>query len=171
MSTFFVAAILLSAVIIMILLLITLHNRQKQKAAGRLRQQFSRLGAEHGLSFTAQEATPYGLFGLDGQQRKLLVLDKADDHLFSHILIDLEEVKSCTLQKQYSPAAKDSKVDDHLNKLVLRFHFNGAALPAEVVFYDYAGNNVFQLPEQSQKAKHWELILTKMLGTQVRNTA
>lgn len=173
MSTLFVAAILVGVLTGICLFLISVHNRQKKKSAARLLLQFSRMGAEHGLSFSAQEGIPNGLFGLDGQQRKLLVLTRGDGHMFTHTLIDLDKVKSCTLQKQYStaPPVAGGKPGEHLNRIVLRFDFASASLPAEVVFYDHVSNSVFELPGLTQKATHWELILTKLLRGQVKNTA
>ena len=164
MSTLFVAVILIGSVVAICLLLIGIHNKNKREAMNNILKHFSQLGTENNLSFSSQEILDHCVLGLDGVQRKILVATRRDEH-YGSFIIDLNEVKNCSVKKIYGTIKagelKNHKLEKYLEKIVL--HFELHRKPAvEIVFYENFGNHISQTQELEQKAKHWEAILSKL---------
>jgi hypothetical protein len=159
MSTLLVAAIVLGAVAAICFLLITVHNKHKREATAKLLNHFSELGTAHHLSFSGQELLRHCVVGLDGLNRKVLVVTNEESHYHS-FLIDLNEVKNCTVKKIYG-TAKDPSEEPFLVKIVLQLERQGKA-PAEIVFYRHFENHIYEAQELEQKAGHWKSILSKL---------
>src|SRR6478672_107713 len=100
MSTLFVATILVGSVVAICLFLISIHNKHKREAMNHLLNQFSRSGTENNLGFSSQEVLNNCVLGLDGVNRKILVVTK-QDHDYTSLIIDLNEVKSCVVKKMF----------------------------------------------------------------------
>ncbi|MGE5521492.1 MAG: hypothetical protein ACM3VS_16320 [Candidatus Dadabacteria bacterium] len=165
MSTLIVAAIVLGTVAGVIFLIVSIHNKHNREAMNSLLKHFSLLGSENELVFSSQQILKNCILGLDGSRRKLLVV-KREGNLFGSFIINLEEVKNCTVKKIYGNINADGllnkKLDQYLEKVVL--HFDLMEKPSvEVVFYNHIGNSIFEAPELEQKARGWESILSKML--------
>jgi len=164
MSTLFIAAILVGSVAIICLLLISIHNKHKREAMNNILKHFSQLGTENNLSFSSQEILNHCVLGLDGMNRKILVVTREDDY-YGSFIIDLREVKNCTVKKIFgtikSGDLKNNKLEQYLEKIVL--HFELYRKPSvEIVFYKNSCNHIYETQELEQKAKHWESILSKM---------
>src|SRR5690348_8572319 len=99
MPTLLVSIILVGAVVAICLLLVWLDKKQKRKAMHQLLQTFSRTGSNHNLWFSSQEVLKDRAIGLDGIHRKILVLKRIDNLSFESFVIDLNEVKSCSVKK------------------------------------------------------------------------
>jgi hypothetical protein len=164
MSSLFVAAILVGSVAAICLLLIGIHNKHKREAMSKILKHFSQLGTENNLIFSSQELLKNCVLGLDGMNRKILVVTKEDNY-YGSFIIDLNEVKNCTVKKIYGTIKvgdlKDHELEQYLEKIVLRFELHGK-LPVEIVFYKNWDNHIYETQELEQKAKHWEAILSKM---------
>jgi hypothetical protein len=164
MSTILVAAILVGSVVAICLLLISIHNKHKREVMNNLFKHFSQLGTENNLSFSSQEVLNHCVLGLDGINRKILVVTK-EDGFFSSFITDLNEVRNCSVKKIYGTIKvgdlKNHKLDQYLQKIVLHFELNRKP-PVEIVFYKNFDNHVYETKELEQKAKHWEAILSKM---------
>ena len=174
MSTIIVATILVGTVIAICLLLIAIANKQKIKTMNQLLDRFSRLGTTHNLCFSSQEVLNKSVIGIDGIRRKVLVLTQVDDTSFTDRMLDLEEVKSCTLKKHYvninAGDAKNKRLEAHLETVSLQFGFFDEKDRFEIVFYNHIDNNIYQLPGIEEKANHWQQIFTKMLGKPLQKT-
>jgi hypothetical protein len=172
MSTFIVAVILIGSVVAICLLLISIHNKHKRKAMNQLLKHFSQLGTENNLSFSSQEVLKNCILGLDGVRRKALVVTREDD-FFGSFIIDLEQVKNCTVKKIYGSInvgdLKNRKLEQYLEKIVLHIDLHEKP-PVEIVFYRHFDNHTYETIELEQKAKHWEIILSKM-QTPLKNIA
>lgn len=167
MSTVIVAAVLVGIIAAVILLLSVLDKKHKRTAMNQLLNAFRQRGAEHNLSFSSQEIFKDGIIGLDGVHRKLLVLERDADKDLSSFVIDLNEVKSCSVKKEYgtinSGDLKARKLEQYLKQISL--HFVVYDKPSvDVVFYEHFENHVFEIGELENKAKHWEAILSKMIA-------
>lgn len=164
MSTIIVAAILVGSVVAIFLLLISIHNKHKREAMNSILKHFRQLAVENGLSFSSQELLHHSILGLDGVNRKILIVTKEDNY-YSSFIIDLDQVKTCTVNKIYGTIkAGDlpkNKMEQYLEKITLHFEVHGKA-PAEIVFYQNFNNHIYDSQELEQKAKHWEAILSKM---------
>ena len=88
MSTILVAAILVGSVVAICFLLISIHNKHKREAMNNLLKHFSQLGTENNLSFSSQEMLNNCVLGLDGINRKILVVTK-EDNFYGSFIIDL----------------------------------------------------------------------------------
>jgi hypothetical protein len=163
MSSIIVAAIVVGSVVAICFLLINVHNKHKREAMNSLLKYFSQLGTENNLSFSSQEVLKDCIVGLDGIRRKILVVTR-EDGFFGSFIIDLNQVKNCTVKKIYGTIKasdlKSRKLDQFLEKIILHFDLNKTAV--EIVFYRHFVNHIYEVPELEQKAKHWETILSKM---------
>ena len=83
------------------LLYVVIRKHQKQKRMRQVLQQFSLLGSEYDLSFSSQEVLANCVIGLDGINRKLLVMIRVRMHRCHKAIIHLNEVKKCSLKKVY----------------------------------------------------------------------
>ena len=164
MSSLFVAAILVGSVAAICILLVSIHNKHKREAMNKLLKHFSQSGTENNLGFSSQEILNHCVFGLDGVNRKILVVTREDDY-YGSFIIDLNEVKNCKVKKTYGAIKaddlKDHKLEQYLEKIVLQFELHGKP-SVEIVFYKNFDNHIYETQELEQKAKHWEAILSKM---------
>lgn len=172
MSTLLVAAILVGSVVIICFLLIGIHNKHKREAMNNLLKHFSQLGSQNNLSFSSQEILNHCVLALDGLNRKIVVVTKEENY-YDSFIIDLNEIKNCTVKKIYGTIKagdlKGHKLNQYLEKIVL--HFELYCKPSvEIVFYKNIENHIYEAQELEQKAKHWEAILSKML-TPLKNIA
>lgn len=167
MSTIIVALILIGIIAAVCVLLYTLDKKQKRQTMRELHLRFSRLGTENKLTFCSQEALKDLLIGLDGIQRKLLVLKRQDKNTFHSFAVDLATVKSCSVKRYYgtinSSELKTKKLEQYLEKITLHFEFAGDIPAKEILFYKHFDHHVVEVPELEKKAKHWEMALSKLL--------
>jgi hypothetical protein len=165
MSTIIVAAILVGAIVAVCVVLISIHNKQKRKAMNKILQYFSEAGARHDLNFSSQEVLKDCIIGLDGRDRKLLVVTRREEG-FHSVVIDLDEIKKCTVQKVFGAIKandlKNKKLEQYLEKITLHFEFKNNRQAIEVVFYKHFDNHLTESFELESKARHWQAILSKM---------
>ena len=164
MSTLLVAAIIVGSLAAICFVLVSIHNKHKREAMNNMLKHFSQLAMENNLNFSSQEVLKNSILGLDGISRKIIVVSKEED-FYTSLLIDLTEVKNCTVKKIYGTIKvgdlKSNKLEQYLEKIIL--HFDLIDKPAvEIVFYKNIHNHIYDLQELEQKAKHWEAILSKM---------
>ena len=175
MSTLIVAAILISVITGICLILISINNKHRQKTTSELLNHFSKLGTENNLSFSSQEILENCIIGLDGIQRKLLILKKIDKDEYDSILLDLNEVKKCSKKNIYTRVnigtSKKERFENHLDKIVLDFDFIDNRQPVQILFFEPITNHVFAMLELEQKAKKWETILSQITNTGLKKIA
>ena len=175
MSTIIVAAILIGAIVAICLLLISIANKQKHKQMNQLLNRFSELGTSHNLSFSSQNVLNNCIIGLDGINRKLLALTQIDNTSFDDYVVDLDEVKNCTIKKHYGNIKpgdlKNKKLETYLERVSLHFDFHNGKEAIEVPFYEHAENSIYHLEDFEHRAEHWKQILTKMLKGSIKKIA
>jgi hypothetical protein len=165
METLLISAILVGAVAAIFLLLVWLDKKHKRQAMHQLLQAFSQAGSNHNLSFSSQEILKDTAIGLDGIHRKVLVLRRSTDVAFESLLIDINEVKSCAVKKEYITVSnsdlKTERPERYLGNISLHFELQNKP-PVEIVFYKHFNSHIDEIAELEIKAKYWEAILTKM---------
>ena len=175
MSTIIVAAILILIIISICLILVSINNKDRRKTTSELLNHFNKLGTENNLSFSSEEILQDCIIGLDGIQRKLLILKKIDEGKHDSLVVDLNDVKSCSKKKIYRSinigTEKREKFENQIDKIVLVFDFIDDRQPIHISFFDPVTNHIFAMQELEQKAKNWETILTKLLNTDLRKIA
>lgn len=168
MSTLVIAAILIGLIVAVCWLLVTLDNKQKRKTANRVLQQFHAEGVQNNLSFSSQEILAAGVIGLDGVQRKLLFLKGKAETGFSVVVIHLANVKSCLVKKHFgllrAEGKKGKNAEQYLQEIVLRFEFAEEKPPVDVCFFDHIIHSISQAAELETKARHWEMVLSKLIA-------
>jgi len=167
MSSVIVAGILIAFVAFCCLLIVLISYKHKNKAMNYLLNRISEVGSENNLSFSSQEILNNCIIGADGIHRKILIVKKIDSKTYQDYLIDLDEVKSCSVKKEYgfikAGEANGRSLGQHLKSIILHFEFAINKEPIDVSFYNHTENSIYQLKEMELKAKHWEIILSKML--------
>lgn len=153
--------------IVMPLLLLYIVNKQKNKEMSKLLNRFSELGTFYNLSFSSQVLFSNSIIGLDGISRKLLVLIQRTQTSFEDYVINLDEVKGCTVKKYYDNIKPgdltNKKPETYLQQIALRFEFINETEALEVIYQLPQGseNDRWQIIEH--KAEQWKQMLTKML--------
>ena len=174
MPTLIVAAILFIAIIIICLLLLSIANQQKNKRMNKVLKHFSRLGTAYNLSFSSQEVLSNVIIGLDGINRKILILESTET-TFHDYVIDLNEVKHCSIKKYYGHikpgGLKNHHMESFLEKICLHFEFLNGRESKEIVFYNHMDNHTYQLSVLQQKALNWKDSFEKMLNVHVNKIA
>lgn len=167
MSHIIVAGILIASITALVLLLYFIANKQKQKSMKQLSYQLSQVGSKYNLSFASQEVLKDYVFGIDGRKRKILLIHRLQDDVYQDEVIDLDEIKTCSVKKIYGSikqgALKNKKLEQHLTKIVLHFEFSNNKPPVELCFYEHIQNSIYQIYEMEQKARHWQAILSKII--------
>ena len=175
MSSLIVAGILIAFVALCCLLFVFISNKLKNKAMSQLLNRISESGSKNKLSFSSHEILRDCVISADGIHRKILVVKRISLKTCQDYLIDLDEVKSCSVKKVYGSIrageANEKSLQQHLQNIFLHFEFKNDKPPFDVSFYDHAENNMHQLKELELKAKHWEIILSKMLKASEKKIA
>ena len=174
MSSILISAILILIVVVICLALVSINNKHREKAAGELLARFQKLEQENGLTLASREILENFIISLDKEHLKVLFLKKTDDG-YDSLLIDLKQVKSFSKRKIYRSAnigtVKREKIETHVDKIVLEFHFKDMRDPVQALFYESDKNHSFEMSELESLARDWEVILTKTINKGVKKTA
>lgn len=161
-------------IIIIYLLVIVIHNQKRIRMNRRL-YRFSQLVSKKNLNFSGQQIFPDRIMGLDGVNRKLLILHETAEGRVRDMVIDLNEVKSCSLRKYYGTInageLRGQTLDQYLKKIVLHFEFKDGREAAEVLFYSHDEGGLHHAAQSEQKARDWEAVLSKMLRAPLKRSA
>ncbi|MBE7172988.1 MAG: hypothetical protein INR73_20595 [Williamsia sp.] len=136
----------------------------------------SEMGTKHNLTFSSQEILKDSILCLDGIRRQLLILKNFEEVIYFSELIDLREIKSCSLKKQYGStygAAFQSRKpeDSYLETIYLNFEFASNREPIDVKFFNHIENHPGEMAALEQRARDWEILLSKMMQTSLEKTA
>ncbi|MEO5946425.1 MAG: hypothetical protein ABIP79_06375 [Chitinophagaceae bacterium] len=166
MSTIIVAIILIAGIAGFCMLLVANERKRTNRSMNLLLIQFSQAAIRHNLFVSKQEIINDSIIGLDGINRKLLVVYKNDDNIYDEVIINLEDVKQITVESvsaiMDTGHSKNAKSDQLLEKIVLRFLFNSEKAAYDFPFYTYK-DSIYQLQELQQKAIQWEASFKPLL--------
>lgn len=130
--------------------------------------QLSELGSKFNMSFSSHEVLGNKIMGLDGINKKLLVLEQTDGQNHSYI-IDLDEVKAMSVKKIYSSIKagelKKNRIEEFLKIIQLQFEFGNGKEDIVLPFYESEIDSIYDLPGLERKIMNWQLILSKMTST------
>lgn len=160
------AAIMAGVIIAICLLLVHIEQKQKRKAMNRILGRVNYLESKYNLGFSSQEILKHCIIAMDGLRRKILVIHNDENAAPSFVLIDLNEVKCCSVKKQYGTieggALKKRPLEQYLQSMVLYFELENNKPPVDVLLFDYRRNHVSEIRELEEKAKRWETVISKM---------
>jgi hypothetical protein len=129
----------------------------------------SELGTRLNLSFSSQLAFGDKIIALDGLKRRLLVLYTGKEP-YEPFVIDLNKVAAVTVKKSYGSIKhgelKNKGIEEFLKRIDLQFEFSDHNETIVLTFYDSDLNDKHHCAMLGRNAKTWEMILSKMTGSQ-----
>ena len=164
MSTFLVAALIIAFTVIPPVLFVRLTKRKAEKRRAKDFALLKNHGNDHGLSFTHEQMLKDKMLGLDLHRSKLLVLH-TDGEPRSETF-DLENVKSCTLFREYDAVriydTKAARTEQVLARIGLKLEFSSGQSPVHIQLYNSQLNGIYEMADLEKKATEWkELIAGK----------
>ncbi|HXS57993.1 MAG TPA: hypothetical protein VN726_17790 [Hanamia sp.] len=164
MSTVIISIIFIVAIVIIFVAFRVINKRNIKKKNDKLLAQFSQTGTSNGLSFSSQEILRNKIIGLDGIQRKLVMVNEKEECT----IVALDEVKKCAVIKNFQTynlgGDKNSDIERQLTSIGLVFEFKKQDNPVSILFYDNMIHPVFEAAAMEAKANDWEKILSKLLN-------
>jgi hypothetical protein len=158
---------ILACTALMIILLVVLGAKKTRNKKNRVYLYFSLLVSKYKIKISGQEVIKNHLIGLDGMNRKILILSGIDTGKLQALVVNLADVRFCSLRKNFSSVnegnRKNPRIDYLFEKILLRFEFKNHQEPVEIIFYDHLENDISEISDLEKKAKHWETLLSKML--------
>ena len=127
---------------------------------------FKEIAVVHNLSLTGQEILRAVVIGLDGPNRKLVIVEE-NNETYDPKVIDLLEVDTCRVKKVYmathsgDPGRK--RPEDHLRSIALEFDFKTRKEPVAVFFYRNGHDSIHEIAELQSRVKNWESVISKIL--------
>lgn len=176
MTTMIVVAILIAATYLMYLLLVCKNGKDMYNKTSDILTRFCRLGIEHNISISGQEVLNDCIIGMDGINRKLLVIKRGDlNHYYNWYIIDLDEITNCSVKKTYrsimAGELKGRTIEEYLEQIDLRLELLNKKEPVEIPFYRHTSHQGIQITELDRKAKKWQIMLSKMHKNRLKNIA
>ena len=131
--------------------------------------QFSELGTKFNMSFSSHVILGNKIIGLDGIKKRLLVSEINNGHS-KYYIIELDKVKTISVKKCYSSIQPGElnrrKFEEFLKTIHLLFEYKNEADTIVLPFYENEIDNIDDLPKLERNARNWQLILSKMIGSQ-----
>ena len=139
-----------------------------------LLQYFKEIVIKNHFRISSQELLKDCVFGIDGINRKLLIVTNQNE-LFCSSVINLDEIKKCSIKKEYrsieADGLKSKRLEHYLEKILLRLEFGNGRKDTEVLFYQDSSNPLYEVHKLTNKARLWETMLSKMRSSSQRITA
>lgn len=118
------------------------------------------------LLFWKQEAVGNNIIALDITKRKLLYFNQVNDKS-TCLMIDLKDVDSCTLKKQYhginAGGLVQKVLQDYLKSILLHISFKNSQHAIALPFYEERKNEKEEVDCLEIKAKEWKATISKLL--------
>lgn len=158
-------SLLLAIIVLPIPLVILIDKRHKRKLLKSILAEFRSASSREGLFLSSQEVLRNAVIGLDGLQRKLLIVERNSDESYQSLLIDLSEVQRCTVERTFRSVSRGDSAppDKSIESVSLRFIL-AQIIPASVLFYNHVEEPAHNAPELEAKASHWQVMLSKLLS-------
>ena len=173
MSTISIAAILIAIVVIPSFIFVRLHNKREKKQRVASLAQFIKTGVKHNLVFTHQQILNDKILGFDAAGQKLMVFPS--EVTDTEVVIDLADVESCTVHKEYSNIIlsdkKSVRADEVLMQIALKIEFSTNMHPLLIDFFDNRSNDIYEIAELEKKAKEWAGLIAQEIALKKSNRA
>ena len=155
---------------ILFLPLVSKFYKNSQKTKENLALRLSIEGTANNLTFCSQEMFENKVVGIDGINRKILIVEK-EKKSYRCSLIALDEIQNCEVITSSGSIRRSEENNAGLKKnrsaIALQFEFKNAHQPASITFYDSYLNSKREMALLKAKAEYWRVMLSKMLTHQV----
>ena len=163
MSTLIVSLVIIAVVVLLIMGFGFLNKRNRNAKEQKFINLFNKAGEENGLSFSSQEVLRNKIIGLDGINRKFVVVN---ENAVSRV-ISIDDVRKCAMQKNLETYTrtdeKSSGYEMFVKSIFLQFDFKDKRPAETIIFYDNLLQPQAEEKQMEAKAKDWEIILSKMI--------
>ena len=133
-----------------------------------------KIAKEQRLNFSTFDEVGAGLIAIDPLKKKLLYLKNAPD-TSSCLIIDLSNLRECTVKKQYggiNPGDLNKrKLSDFLRSMFLHLRFKNDLASVSLSLYEAQKDKQHDIEQLEAKAKKWETIVSKLLPVQIQERA
>src|SRR4051794_2673451 len=134
----------------------------------------NKLANKRKLLFWKKEELGSNIIALDITKRKLLYFNQVNDKP-GCLIIDLKDVHSCTIKKQYhginAGDLVQKKLQDYLKSILMHFSFKNGHQSIVLPFYEEQKNRKEEVECLETIAKEWEAIISKLLNRQIAERA
>lgn len=169
MSTIITGAIVIAAGATIFLLFVFINKKNAGRQIKALLNNINLAAATQGLTLSSQEVLKNKIISLDGQHKKLLILDFGDTETM--VTINLADVKDCKLTREYEQvdfgSGKRSDIEHQLRSIGIMFSFKKRTGLFPLTFYDSKINSIYEMADLEKKAKDWEVLLSKLLTSDI----
>lgn len=146
------------------------YLNKKFKGFLRLRK----IAKQRNLKFSKKDLIAGNLIALDPGKKKLIHAKTTIKGSY-FIIIDLNNVEHCSVQKQYTDInagdLKSNKMSHFLKKIFLNLRFKNHTRTLMLPLYDKASNIEEDVQTVENKARNWQLQIAKLLPVQHLQTA
>lgn len=112
--------------------------------------------------------------GVDILKRKLFFIEQNNDKP-ACMVIDLKDVESCSIKKQYNNidagALKKKKLHEFLTTIFLQLRFKHNSTLVDLPFFEKKKDKTLNIEELEAKAKAWETTVSKLLPVTLKERA
>jgi len=126
----------------------------------------SRLARWARLNITNQDDVGANVIGLDITKRKLLYAKKTPG-ASSYLIIDLNNLESCSIKKEYSNInageLKAKKLHQFLKSVFLKLVFKNGTGAVSLALFDAQKESPENLEQLEAQARKWENLVSKLL--------
>ncbi len=126
----------------------------------------TRIAKKRSLYFSNHDELGTNAIAMDTTKRRLYYLQKVAK-LTSCLVIDLRNVNSCSITKQYSSIdvddLKTKKLHHFLKSIFLNFRFKNRTDVVSLPLYDASKNRQGDLSQLEEKAQKWQVMVSKLL--------
>jgi hypothetical protein len=165
MSTLYVAAILVSSVVALVWIFIKFNARKTRREEQAYFDHFNRIASEHNIRFTKHEKFSNKIIGLDQLKKTLVIFEFENQD--NPILINLSDIRSCTLVKEYGHinAGNENKpkLERYTQSIDLTFTFKNKSESITVTLYENHVNAIDQMLSLEASGKDWESSLSQLI--------
>jgi len=127
---------------------------------------FKKLAKRCKVCFSKQDILGSKFIGLDILKRKLLYIEQNHENP-TCIVIDVSQVEKCILKKQYDSidagGLKKRKLHDYLATVFLQLSFTHHSKLVHLPFFERNKDKNLNVEEVEEKAKEWEIAVSKLL--------
>jgi hypothetical protein len=163
MTPVFFTIITITISIVAFLIIQLIYNLHRQKKGERLLYAFEEAATGFGVSISKRQISDHWIIGFDEAQNRLLYLRRTGKKVEGY-LVDLSEVKSCTVIRQYVPFWNGSeRTGVSIGTISLRLTYKNGAKPLVFPFYNNRIDPAYDLKDRAQQATAWQKFISSHL--------